>query len=89
MKKQTDRERIYLAIKSSPNSTSKEIADITGLDSPTTRSGIHNLISIGKVFRTGETPISGNRKLTLFSAVNPVAEVRQIPKQTWFSALMQ
>lgn len=88
MKKQTDRERIYLAIRSSPNSTASEIAEMVGLDSPMTNSGIYNLISIGKVFRSGERPISANRKLTLFSAVNPVPEVRHIERQTWFSALM-
>jgi predicted ArsR family transcriptional regulator len=89
MKKQTDRERIYLAIKSSPNSTASEIAEMVGLDSPTTNSGIHSLISIGKVFRSGEKSISANRKLTMFSVVEDAPKVRQIPNQTWLSALMQ
>lgn len=86
--KKTNRERIYLAIKSSPNSTAGEIAEMLKLDSTTTRSGVHNLISIGKVFRSGEKSISANRKLTLFSVVEDAPEVRQIKKQTWFSALM-
>ena len=89
MKKQTDKERIFLAIKSSPNSTAGGTAEMVKLDSPTTNSGIHNLVSIGKVFRSGEKSISANRKLTLFSVVEDAPKVRQIPKQTWLSALVQ
>jgi predicted transcriptional regulator len=89
MKKQTDRDRIYQAIKSRDGSTAREIAEMVGLDSPTTNSGIHNLVSVGNVFRAGETEMIGNRKFTLYSAINPVAESLNIPKQTWLSPVMQ
>lgn len=88
MTAQTDRERIYLAIKSQGVATAKEIKEIVCLDSTATNSCIHNLISIGKVFRVGETDRGGKRKFSLFSADNPIVEPRQIPRQTWFSALM-
>lgn len=91
MKKQTNREKIYAALKTLTCATSRQISKMTGFDEPTTHAGIHYLISKGEVFRVGHIPAERNKKFVLYSVISPLPEeikIERPTKQTWLSPLM-